>query len=123
MLRKETVLHGKDGLPYEILATWREGKNKMIMESFDIYDILSPKKIRNIQNWLLDYIQRKGIIIEVLPTSNIMVGQYTSFSNYHILRKHTIFRLDAHYSQPYLCAVTFNNNDYGKRESKLPRGI
>lgn len=86
LLRKETVLHGKDGLPYEILATWREGKNKMIMESFDIYDILSPKKIRNIQNWLLDYIQRKGIIIEVLPTSNIMVGQYTSFSNYHILR-------------------------------------
>ena len=43
----------------------------------------------------------------------------------HILdiRKHTIFRLDAHYSQPYLCAVTFNNNDYGKRKSKLSGGI
>ena len=38
-------------------------------------------------------------------------------------RKHTIFRLDAHYSQPYLCAVTFNNNDYGKRKSKLSGGI
>lgn len=37
--------------------------------------------------------------------------------------KHTIFRLDAHYSQPYLCAVTFNNNDYGKRKSKLSGGI
>ena len=23
----------------------------------------------------------------------------------------------------YLCAVTFKNNDYGKRESKLPGGI
>ena len=40
-----------------------------------------------------------------------------------ILGKHTIFRLDAHYSQPYLCAVTFNNNDYGKRKSKLSGGI
>ena len=37
--------------------------------------------------------------------------------------KHTIFRLDTHYSQPYLCAVTFNNNDYGKRKSKLSGGI
>ena len=40
-----------------------------------------------------------------------------------LVRKHTIFRLDAHYSQPYLCAVTFNNNDYGKRKSKLSGGI
>lgn len=40
-----------------------------------------------------------------------------------LYRKHTIFRLDAHYSQPYLCAVTFNNNDYGKRKSKLSGGI
>ena len=38
-------------------------------------------------------------------------------------RKHTIFRLDAHYSQPYLCAVTFKNNDYGKRKSNLSGGI
>lgn len=37
--------------------------------------------------------------------------------------KHAIFRLDAHYSQTYLCAVTFNNNDYGERKSKLSGGI
>lgn len=41
----------------------------------------------------------------------------------NIICKHTIFRLDAHYSQLYLCAVTFNNNDYGKRKSKLSGGI
>lgn len=35
---------------------------------------------------------------------------------------HTISRLDAHYSQTHLCAVIFNNNDYGKRESKLSGG-
>ena len=43
--------------------------------------------------------------------------------NFKAAGKHTIFRLDAHYSQPYLCAVTFNNNDYGKRKSKLSGGI
>ncbi len=38
-------------------------------------------------------------------------------------RNHSIFRLDIHRSLTYLCAVTFNNNDYGKRKSKLPGGI
>ena len=33
--------------------------------------------------------------------------------------KHSIFRLDTHHSLTYLCAVTFKNNDYGKRKSKL----
>ena len=41
----------------------------------------------------------------------------------HNLRNHSIFRLDIHRNLTYLCAVTFKNNDYGKRESKLPRGI
>ena len=36
---------------------------------------------------------------------------------------HSIFRLDIHRNLTYLCAVTFKNNDYGKRESKLSRGI
>ena len=36
---------------------------------------------------------------------------------------HTIFRLDSQYDVRYLCAVTFKNNDYGKRKSKLSGGI
>ncbi len=32
---------------------------------------------------------------------------------------HYIFRLDTLRNLTYLCAVPFNNNDYGKRESKL----
>ena len=40
-----------------------------------------------------------------------------------MLRNHSIFRLDIHRNLTYLCAVTFKNNDYGKRESKLSRGI
>lgn len=38
-------------------------------------------------------------------------------------RNHSIFRLDTHHNLTYLCAVTFNNNDYGKRKSKLSGGI
>ncbi|MFT0642022.1 hypothetical protein ACMSDQ_19495 [Bacteroides thetaiotaomicron] len=36
---------------------------------------------------------------------------------------HSIFRLDTHRNLTYLCAVTFKNNDYGKRKSKLSGGI
>ena len=37
--------------------------------------------------------------------------------------KHSIFCLDTHCNLIYLCAVTFKNNDYGKRKSKLSGGI
>ena len=49
------------------------------------------------------------------------VGFYLQVCMLH--RKHSIFRLDAHYSQTYLCAITNNNNDYGERKSKLSGGI
>ena len=39
------------------------------------------------------------------------------------MSNHSIFRLDIHRDLTYLCAVTFKNNDYGKRKSKLPGGI
>lgn len=39
------------------------------------------------------------------------------------IRKHSIFRLDTHHPVTYLCAITFNDNDYGKRESKLSGGM
>ena len=45
------------------------------------------------------------------------------FLYYEQFCNHTIFRLDTHLSLTYLCAVTFNNDDYGKRKSKLPGGI
>ena len=62
--------------------------------------------------------------IETLETGNKQINNFRKEINeIQIHRKHTIFRLDAHYSQPYLCAVTFNNNDYGKRKSKLSGGI
>ena len=64
------------------------------------------------------------MIIEVTPNYLIIPLMRTHiFQHLPLQSKHTIFRLDAHYSQPYLCAVTFNNNDYGKRKSKLSGGI
>lgn len=43
----------------------------------------------------------------------------TGFSCKFFLYLDSISYLDAHYSQTYLCVITFNNNDYDKRKSKL----
>ena len=62
----------------------------------------------------------RGAILLFLPkgyTTEVVTG------NSGFFRNHTIFRLDTHLNLTYLCAVTFNNNDYGKRKSKLPGGI
>ena len=48
---------------------------------------------------------------------------YALLKKGYSIRNHSIFRLDIHRNLTYLCAVTFKNNDYGKRESKLSRGI
>ena len=54
--------------------------------------------------------------------------QYAAIADKELAMKllkgnHSIFRLDTHRNLRYLCAVTFNNNDYGKRKSKLPGGV
>ena len=52
-----------------------------------------------------------------------ILGMPDKHLDFHVSSNHSIFRLDTHLNLTYLCAVTFNNNDYGKRKSKLPGGI
>lgn len=61
--------------------------------------------------------QKKIVPVEVegIPEELIETGNEQ--------RNHTIFRLDTHHNLTYLCIVTFKNNDYGKRKSKLPGGV
>ena len=66
------------------------------------------------KGWIKEVIEEKATNYEQKDWVDRMIWKAS---------KHTIFRLDAHYSQPYLCAVTFNNNDYDKRKSKLSGGI
>ena len=54
---------------------------------------------------------------KITPFADILILAGDTMCN------HSIFRLDIHRNLTYLCAVTFKNNDYGKRESKLSRGI
>ena len=61
--------------------------------------------------------------INILITIRVHYPQILYLKSTHNNRNHTIFRLDTHLNLTYLCAVTFNNNDYGKRKSKLPGGI
>lgn len=46
-----------------------------------------------------------------------------AFRHTSAMSNHSISRLDTHRNLTYLCAVTFKNNDYGKRKSKLPGGV
>ena len=75
---------------------------------------LNKQKIK----YLLISVNRKGMdsVLSYLETSGFYEVP-SSFCN------HSIFRLDIHRNLTYLCAVTFKNNDYGKRKSKLPGGI
>lgn len=51
--------------------------------------------------------------------STINLGK---FQSKHYISNHSILHLDSHYPQTDLYAVTFNNNDYDKRKSKLLEG-
>ena len=49
--------------------------------------------------------------------------EHVFYVSFHRQCNHSIFRLDIHRDLTYLCAVTFKNNDYGERKSKLSGGI
>ena len=52
-----------------------------------------------------------------------MAKEKVNYQEVYDLCNHSIFRLDIHRDLTYLCAVTFKNNDYGERKSKLSGGI
>jgi ABC-type branched-subunit amino acid transport system ATPase component len=60
---------------------------------------------------------------DVLDINELEVYDYDRIGLVGANGNHSIFRLDTHRNLTYLCAVTFKNNDYGKRKSKLSGGI
>ncbi len=50
----------------------------------DTYDILKEKDLIKLQLLLLKVLHDKQIIIETLPTSNIIIGQHHDFRTYHL---------------------------------------
>lgn len=65
--------HSKEG---------RERGKKIIM--VDTYDIFGEKELVCLQKLLLRVMHQKQIVIETLPTSNVIIGHHHSFSTYHL---------------------------------------
>lgn len=51
----------------------------------DIYEILGEAELTLLQQMMLHYLHDKEIVIETLPTSNVVIGHHNDYSTYHLL--------------------------------------
>lgn len=63
-------------------AQYRKNYDKII--EVDTYDIFDEEKLTKLQWIVLEYMHDKDIVIETLPTSNIVIGHHHDFSTYHL---------------------------------------
>lgn len=52
--------------------------------SIDTYDLFGPEDLVCLQQLLLKYMHHEQIVIETLPTSNIIIGPHHGFETYHL---------------------------------------
>jgi adenosine deaminase len=52
--------------------------------SVDIFELFGENELIQLQQLLLAYMHRKEIVIETLPTSNVMIGNHHRFGTYHL---------------------------------------
>ena len=50
-----------------------------------IFEILDEKALKEVQLALLKLMHHKEIVIETLPTSNVLIGYHNSFNTYHLV--------------------------------------
>lgn len=50
----------------------------------DTYDILGEEHLTMLQLLLLKELHRREIVIETLPTSNVIIGNHHDYSTYHL---------------------------------------
>lgn len=50
----------------------------------DTYELFGEKELIQLQQLLLEYMHRKEIVIETLPTSNVMIGNHHDYGTYHL---------------------------------------
>ena len=59
------------------------GRYNMIIE-IDTLDVLDEKQLTAMQLLLLKEMHKREIVIETLPTSNVVVGNHHDYSTYHL---------------------------------------
>ena len=50
----------------------------------DTYDVLGEEQLTQLQLLLLKEMQQREIVIETLPTSNVIIGNHHDYSSYHL---------------------------------------
>lgn len=88
--RKEDPLSFANDQPSRVEQIWqfyhsKEGREKgkrIIL--VDAYDIFGEQELIYLQKLLLKVMHHRQIVIETLPTSNVVIGHHHSFSTYHL---------------------------------------
>lgn len=63
----------------------RKGRNETEkIEQVGVYDIFAAEDLRLLQQELLRLMYNRQIVIETLPTSNVMIGHHKNFKSYHL---------------------------------------
>jgi adenosine deaminase len=52
--------------------------------SVRVDDVFSVEELAHLQHFMLEYLHEKQIVIETLPTSNVMIGHHRDYSTYHL---------------------------------------
>lgn len=58
--------------------------NKLIL--IDTDELISPKELRLLQSWMLTFLEKKDLAIEMLPSSNVRISHYKSYKEHHVRR-------------------------------------
>lgn len=67
-----------------IFSRYRLAYDKLI--EVDIKSLFDMNQLKDIQDVMLEFLSKKGIVIEALPTSNMRISYYQNFSEYHLER-------------------------------------
>ena len=59
------------------------GRYEKIIE-VETYDVILEEQLTKLQLMLLEEMHRREIVIETLPTSNVVIGNHHDFSTYHL---------------------------------------
>lgn len=63
----------------------KEGRERgKVIQAIDTYEIFEKKELVCLQRLILKVMHQKQIVIETLPTSNVIIGHHHSFSTYHL---------------------------------------
>ena len=86
--RPESLLSSNNpNIPKQICLYYhsKEGREKgKEIRAFDVYDLFGEKELVCFQKLILKVMHQKQIVIETLPTSNVIIGHHHDFSTYHL---------------------------------------